>query len=277
MGNGAISRESGKLSVRTSIPRTALMALGSALFVVAGGAICAVVLNVLLIETAGMSSLALAVTVLVDSFYLVAGLAAIVFFGFTLLFSLGRLFSFWRPIFEVGPEGILDKASAASVGFVPWEEVKDVRPGTVGGQRFMKVWVKDEQALLQRQNLMKRLVMRLNRRYLTGTIVNVPLTALAIPEEDLLAEIKPHLNPPAQRRLDKLMQSVGSSGPKGGTTHGARNSRITSRHSALRIAGSRSSCSRLSTTRSSPDFWDSGWHSHGTASDRGKRPSWRIR
>jgi hypothetical protein len=33
--------------------------------------------------------------------------------------------------------------------------------------------------------------MRLDRRYFTGTAVNVPLNALAIPEEGLLAEIRP--------------------------------------------------------------------------------------
>ncbi len=214
MGSGAVSREGGKLPIRASIPRTVLMVLGSALFVVAGGAICAMGLFGLLTKTAGMSYFGLAVVALVDSFYVLVGLAAIVFFGFTLLFALGRLLFFWRPIFEVGPEGILDRASAGSVGFVPWEEVKGVRPGTISGQRFLAIRVKDEQALLERQNLVKRFLMRLNRRYFTGAIVNVPLNALAIPEEELLAEIKPHLSPPTRRRLEEFQREAESARAK---------------------------------------------------------------
>jgi uncharacterized membrane protein YgcG len=204
MGSGAISREGGRLSVRTSIPRTVLMAVGSALFVAGGGAICVAWIVTLPEQAAETPILLLVVTRLVTlPLLVVGGLGGVVFFGWALLFFLGRLLFFWRPVLEVGLGGILDGASAVGVGFVPWEEVKDVTPGYFGGQRYIKIEVENEENVLQRQNPAKRLFIRLNRRYFTGTVVNIPLTMLAVSEEELLSEIKPHLSPPARRRLER--------------------------------------------------------------------------
>jgi hypothetical protein len=244
MGSGVVGREGGRLSVRTSIPRAAFVALGSALFVAAGGLLCGAGLYVPLsllrdawmLPFAGMSAFTLVVSVLVSCFYLLLGLASIVFFGPALIFSLGRLLFFRRPVLEVGPEGILDRASAVGVGFVRWEEVKDVRPAVFHGQRFIAIRVRDEQTLLERQNLIKRLIMRLNRRYFTGTIANVPLLMLAIPEEELLAEIEPHLEDAARRRLAKFRERERAAASKREVARGATRSGGGEAHRVLRIA-----------------------------------------
>lgn len=225
--------------MRASIPKTAFLALGSAFLFAASGAICVGWIVTLPEQIAETPSFVLVVFArLLVLPILIIGLAGILLFGWGLIFCLGRLLFFWRPALEIGPDGILDRTSAVGAGFVPWEEVKDVTPVYYVGRRMLSVEVENEREFLKRQNLVKRLFMWLNRRYFTGTIVNVSLDDLAIPEEELLAEIKPYLSPPAQRRLDKYQQGVGSAGPKGGTARGTRNSRSTPTHPALRAAGS---------------------------------------
>lgn len=215
------------------------MALGSALLAAGSGAMCVAWIVALPQQIAEAPSFVWVVFArLLTLPILIICLAGVALFGYGLVFFLGRLIFFRRPLLEVGPEGLLDRASAVGVGFLPWEEVRDARFGYFGGQRMMSIVVENERELMGRQNFAKRLVMRLNRRYFTGTMVNIPLNVLAIPEEELLAEIKPHLSLPAQRHLDKLQQGVGSAGPEGGVVRGARSSTSTSTPPALRIAGS---------------------------------------
>ena len=122
-----------------------------------------------------------------------AGAANLLFFGLCLGFYLGRIVRFRRPIFEVGPEGILDRASALGTGFVPWEEVEGARVRRFLGPRLLAVEVRDERALLARQGPARRLLMAVNLRIL-GTPVLVPLGLLAVGEDTLLREIERHLS-----------------------------------------------------------------------------------
>ena len=180
-----VEREDRRLAVRTSVPRTLLAALASALAVALGAYLCAGSLVPSVFANPFFSPSA---RVLVFA----AG-AAVLFFGFALAFYLGRLFSFRRPIVEVGPGGIVDRSSALGAGFVAWEEVEAVGVRRFLGQRFLAVRVKDAQTLLARQSPpLKRWLMGINRR-ITGAPVNVPLGALAVREEVLLREIDRHL------------------------------------------------------------------------------------
>lgn len=128
--------EDGKLSVRVSIPSSVFCVLGSALFVALGVLLCPAFLAALLSPAYGESLIERAMGLLFSFLLFLAGLAGVLFFGYTLVFFAIRLLFFWRPVFEVGPEGIVDRASAVGAGFVPWEEVKDVRPAAMRGTGF---------------------------------------------------------------------------------------------------------------------------------------------
>jgi len=237
MSSRVASREGGKLSVRTSIPRTALMALGSALLTAAAGALCATWFVTLPEQAAGMSLVLLVVTRLATLPIFVVCLVGVLLFGWGSIFFLGRLLFFRRPVFEVGPEGILDRASAVGVGFVPWEDVKDVRPAVFHGQRSIAIRVRSERELLERQNPVKRLLIGINRRYFGSAPIHVPLNALAVPEEELAAEITRYLS--LRGEADKKFRSgVRAGRPKGGMANRRRLPRSTPAHPALRIAGS---------------------------------------
>lgn len=205
------------------------MFVGSAFFVVAGGMMCAGALAGLAEASAGVSTFALVVTVLGASFYFIVGLVTVLFFGSGLLYFASRLFFFRQPVFEVGPEGILDRASATGVGFVPWREVKKVGFATIHGQRFIEIRVKNERELLERQNPIKRLLIRTNRRYFDSGPINVPLNTLAIPAEELVAGITRHLLLQGEAVRSSLRAEEGAT---------ANRRRPTPTSPALRIAGS---------------------------------------
>lgn len=187
--------------MRISVPKVSFCALGSALFVAVGGFLCSAFLAVLLSPAYGEPIFGRVVEVAFSSIYFLVGIVSVVFFGYTLIFFSIRLLFFWRPVFEVGPEGIVDGSSALGAGFVPWEEVKDVRPATMRGQSFIAITVEDERRLLERQNAARRFLMRLNRRHFTGAVINVPQIALSVPQKAILAHIEPYLSPPARKRL----------------------------------------------------------------------------
>lgn len=239
MNNGAVSREGGRLSVRTSIPRTALMACGSALLAAGSGAICAAWFVTLPEQAAEMSIALLIVARLFTLPILIVGLAGVVLFGYGLLFFLGRLLFFRRPVFEVGPDGILDRTSAVSAGFVPWEEVKVVMPGRFGyhNTRILTIRVKNTRRFLERQNPVKRFVMRVNREYFTGAAVNIPFVGLPISQQQVLAEIEPHLSPTDRRLLAEFRTDEGADGHTGRAADGDTDSGSTPARTVLRIAG----------------------------------------
>lgn len=65
--------------------------------------------------------------------------------------------------------------------------------------------------------------MRVNSRYFTGCAINVPLNGLPISEEGLLAEIRPHPDPAAQKRLDKHLLAARATGPSDAQSKDAAN------------------------------------------------------
>lgn len=182
------------------------MIAGCALLGVPSAGICAGLLLTLPDQAVQMPTVALFLTVVLTLPIFVICLAGVVLFGGGLIFFVGRLLTFWRPILEVDSRGILDRASAVSVGFLEWEEVKDIRPANITGQSYISIRLENEQEVLARQNPLKRMLMRFNRRYFTKTIANVPMNVLAIPEEELLIEVQPHLDSPAAERLQKVLQ-----------------------------------------------------------------------
>lgn len=167
--------------VRASPPTTLLGAIGSSAFVAVGAYLCAgSLLPSVFADPIASPSRRILV--------FVTGALSVLFFGFVLVYFVGRLLSFRRPILEVGPEGILDRASVLSAGFVPWEEVEDARVRRFLGYRYLGVRVRDPQALLARQGPAKRWLMGVNQE-IVGTPVNVPLGALAVREDALIGEI----------------------------------------------------------------------------------------
>lgn len=98
MLNKDVSRRKGeRLSVRISVPKTALGALLSLPFVAVCGVLLTASLTNLTDESVGRSAFKWLMVALGSSIQLIVGLAGAAFFGYALVFFSIRLLLFWRP------------------------------------------------------------------------------------------------------------------------------------------------------------------------------------
>ena len=109
------------------------------------------------------------------------------FFGFCLAYALYRL-ARRKPSLVVDEEGIFDNASALGAGMIRWEEIREMYTFVFRGQTTIGMALTDEDAVLARQNPLKRGLMSVNRG-LAGSVVNIPQSVLPMPAEELLREI----------------------------------------------------------------------------------------
>jgi hypothetical protein len=120
----------------------------------------------------------------------VVAVVNMLFFGYCVLFALGRLFR-PRPSLILDQRGITDNASATGAGFIAWEEIATVRMSRMGLSQFLVVILHDAEAILARQSPIKRSVMRANMR-LVGSPVAIP-SSLPISLTEVLAHIQARL------------------------------------------------------------------------------------
>jgi hypothetical protein len=114
----------------------------------------------------------------------VVGVLGVVVFGCAAAFLVRRLLV-RRPVLVLDAEGLEDRASASGAGRVRWDQVADVGVQSMGGNRVLSVVLRDPEALLAGQPALRRRVMAANTRLL-GTPVNIPLSAVDVPEQQLL-------------------------------------------------------------------------------------------
>ena len=117
----------------------------------------------------------------------VVGVIGIVAFGLAAAFLLRRLLV-RRPVLVLDAGGLVDRASAAGAGRVPWDQVADVGVQTMGRIRVLSVVLRDPEGWLAAQPPLRRRTMAVNAKLL-GTPVNVPLAAVDVPEAELVAAV----------------------------------------------------------------------------------------
>lgn len=123
----------------------------------------------------------------------ILGGALVAFFGYAALYFAYRIA---RPVpaLTVDAFGIHDNASAAAVGFVPWQEIIDCGRLDFRGQPMLVVMVDDPDAVIARAKPLRRAVLRVNTKMM-GTPVNVPGAGLPFSVDELTREIaayRPH-------------------------------------------------------------------------------------
>lgn len=118
----------------------------------------------------------------------VVGLAAVLFFGLTLLFFLYHLVK-RQPTLRVDEEGLLDTSSLVAGGLIAWGEISELKLYTYHGQTFIGINLHDADAYLARQSGLKRLLMRVNKG-LVQAHVNIAQPGIATPLHVLYEEVK---------------------------------------------------------------------------------------
>lgn len=94
-----------------------------------------------------------------------------------------------KPALVLSEEGILDNASAIGAGMIRWEEIKDLYTFQYGRESLIGIVPTDEEAILARQTLARRLIMRINKR-LVGSSINIPRNTLRISDIELFNSMK---------------------------------------------------------------------------------------
>ncbi len=128
-----------------------------------------------------------------------AAVLSVLMGGVGLIFFSMKLFSS-LPAIQLDSLGITDNASAVSAGFISWNDITEIAPTTVSGQKFIRIQVVNPQEYISRQtHVFKKKVMRANlSKY--GTPLFFSPNNLNSTFEDLLREL--------QLRLDSFRSSV---------------------------------------------------------------------
>lgn len=123
--------------------------------------------------------------------------ASVAFFGACGAYALFRI-ARPTPAVVINSQGIVDNASAVSVGFIRWDEIDELREYRFQNQVFLGIVPRDLDAILARQPAWKRSAIRANLR-LGAAPVNIPQGVLPMTVTDLLREINVRFREPDAR------------------------------------------------------------------------------
>jgi hypothetical protein len=112
------------------------------------------------------------------------GVAGILFFGACAAYGLIKFFDS-VPGLIVDSKGIFDNSSGISAGLIPWSDITGFKIGSIQGQRFLSIEVRNPDKYIQRASGLKRLLVSLNARYFGGPI-HISSNSLKIPFDNLL-------------------------------------------------------------------------------------------
>lgn len=112
------------------------------------------------------------------------GVVSMVFFGACLLAGLRKLFD-TKPGLVFSPEGLLDNASAAAAGLVPWNEIIGADVLKVQSTRFLVVRVVNPQRYVEQGGKLKRMLNQANFKQF-GSPIQISATALKINFDELV-------------------------------------------------------------------------------------------
>jgi len=117
---------------------------------------------------------------------------ALVFSMFILKYSLARSFGKMAAV-VVNSKGIYDTASSIGVGFLRWDEIKDIVVYSYLGQNYLGIVPIDFGKVLSRQRIFKRWILQLNNEiFRMKAPINIPEVFLSMPAEALLERINEH-------------------------------------------------------------------------------------
>ncbi len=125
-----------------------------------------------------------------ETFWIVrvlGGYLGVAFFGICLGYAIFRLIK-PKPSLVINDEGVFDNASAVGAGMLKWSEIAEVKISSYMGQRFLSIVPNNLEEILQRQSILKRWLMKVNRG-LVDSPFNVPETTLPLKLEEVLSLI----------------------------------------------------------------------------------------
>ena len=113
------------------------------------------------------------------------GIVSIIVFGLLALFFVKKLFD-KKPGLVFNNSGIVDNASAASAGFIPWSEVTGYDIFEMSQQKMLIIMVTDPEKYVDRGNAVKRKLNQANYK-MCGSPIAISANALKISFPELMS------------------------------------------------------------------------------------------
>lgn len=113
----------------------------------------------------------------------VIGLLSVLFFGICFVYSLVKMIR-KEPSFVINEQGFIDSSSYTSGGEVTWKDVEHIFMYELMGQQMIGVKLRNEEAFLERQNGMKRKLMKANTNMVDATI-SIAQNSITLPLDQL--------------------------------------------------------------------------------------------
>ena len=131
-----------------------------------------------------------------DIFHFVIFIFAAFFFGWALIFLVFRTI-INKDLVIVDKNGITDNSSAIALGFIPWDNIANIKIETVeyqgGTQKFISVILVDEEAAINNVSPLKKPIILANMK-LGYSPVNIPLTTTGISAEEFYEKLIAYQN-----------------------------------------------------------------------------------
>ncbi|HYL91677.1 MAG TPA: STM3941 family protein [Alphaproteobacteria bacterium] len=117
---------------------------------------------------------------------------AVTFFGVCFLWAVFRILR-PRPALVINYAGICDNSSVSGAGLVRWHEVKAIGISVMrigaNKQRFLSIYLKDNEEFLRRQPSLKARAMRVNLGLL-GTPICISAVSLPLSLDELILQVR---------------------------------------------------------------------------------------
>jgi hypothetical protein len=114
-----------------------------------------------------------------------AGVASILFFGVCGLYGIRKMFD-KKPGLVLNSDGIVDNASGAAAGFIPWSEVIGSGVVEIQKQKMLVIGVRDPQKYIDRGGALRRALNKANSG-MTGSPIAIPSVTLKIDFSELVS------------------------------------------------------------------------------------------
>jgi hypothetical protein len=126
-----------------------------------------------------------------------AGIAGILFFGATGIYGIKKMFDNNVGL-TIDDNGIIDNTNASSIGLIKWADITEIKTEQVMSTKFLLIYTKDPNGILEKVNGLKRKLMEGNMK-MYRTPLSITSSTLKYNFNDLEKLLKDRLNEQRER------------------------------------------------------------------------------
>lgn len=125
------------------------------------------------------------------------GIVSVLFFGATGIYGIKKMFDNNVGL-TIDDKGIIDNTNASSIGLIKWEDITEIKTEQVMSTKFLLIFTKDPDGILEKVRGIKRKLMAGNMK-MYGTPLSITSTTLKYNFNDLEKLLKTRLDEQRER------------------------------------------------------------------------------